>query len=269
VIADACTPARAAALIEVEEQLAAIAERVTPQELRGVVRRLTDALDGDGGAAADEAVFARRALQVAWVGSEGVIQGTSEPVGHEIIATALDAEMERDFEKGDTRSRAQRRYDSLVNLCRRALDNGEVGGSRGARPHLLIVEDLAEIEERAPLVAEAVRAEAAHVGRLSRATLEMLSCDCSVSRVITSGRSEILDLGRSTRTVSWSQWKALVVRDKHCQAPGCERPPGDCQGHHILHWTKNGPTNLDNLQLLCWRHHRDAHHQQHRAILRR
>jgi hypothetical protein len=167
--------------------------------------------------------------------------------------------MERDFERADTRSRGQRRYDALVNICRRALDNGEVGGSRKARPHLLIVEDLAEIEERAPLVAEAVRADAAHVGHLSRATLEMLSCDCSVSRVITRGRSEILDLGRSTRTVSWSQWKALVVRDKHCQAPGCDRPPGDCHGHHIVHWTKNGPTDLKNLQLLCWRHHREAH----------
>jgi hypothetical protein len=78
VITDACTPARAAALAEVEEPLVEIARRVTPQELRGVVRRLTDALDGDGGAAADEAVFARRALQVAWVGSEGAIRGTAE-----------------------------------------------------------------------------------------------------------------------------------------------------------------------------------------------
>jgi hypothetical protein len=259
VITDACTPARAAALADVEEPLVEIARRVTPQELRGVVRRLTDALDGDGGAAADEAAFARRALQVAWVGAEGVIQGTAEPVGHEIIATALDAEMERDFERADPRSRGQRRYDALVNICRRALDNGEVGGSRGARPHVLIVEDLAEIEERAPLVATGIRADATHVGRLSRATLELLSCDCSVSRVITRGRSEILDLGRSTRTVSWSQWKALVVRDRHCQAPGCDRPPGDCQAHHIVQWTKNGPTNLKNLQLLCWRHHRNAH----------
>jgi hypothetical protein len=223
------------------------------------VRRFTDALDGDDGAASDEAVFARRALQVAWVGSEGAIQGTSEPVGHEIIATALDAEMERDFERGDRRSRTQRRYDALVNLCRQALDNGQIGVTRRARPHLLIVEDLAEIEQRAPLVAAAVRADAAHVGRLSRATLEMLSCDCSVSRVITRGPSEILDLGRSTRTVSWPQWKALVVRDQHCQAPGCDRPPGFCQAHHIVHWTEGGPTDLANLILLCHRHHRAAH----------
>ena len=79
------------------------------------------------------------------------------------------------------------------------------------------------------------------------------------------GQSEVLDLGRATPTVSPAQWKALVARDRHCQAPGCRRPPADCQAHHKWHWTCGGPTDLDNLELLCWHHHRQRHIHDNRA----
>ncbi|MHB8466281.1 MAG: HNH endonuclease signature motif containing protein [Acidimicrobiales bacterium] len=41
--------------------------------------------------------------------------------------------------------------------------------------------------------------------------------------------------------------------------PGCDRPPGWCQAHHIIWWTKDGPTDLDNLALLCSHHHHLVH----------
>ncbi len=40
---------------------------------------------------------------------------------------------------------------------------------------------------------------------------------------------------------------------------GCDRPPYWSEGHHLLHWIKGGPTELDNLVLLCYRHHRNVH----------
>ena len=98
--------------------------------------------------------------------------------------------------------------------------------------------------------------------------LELLLCDCDISRVIVAGRSEILDVGRATPTATAAQWKALVVRDQHCQHPGCDRPPSHCQPHHIWHWTRGGPTDLDNLQLLCWHHHRQHHLQEANAHAR-
>jgi hypothetical protein len=33
-----------------------------------------------------------------------------------------------------------------------------------------------------------------------------------------------------------------------------------CHAHHIKHWVDNGPTDLDNLVLLCGEHHRTVHH---------
>ena len=78
-------------------------------------------------------------------------------------------------------------------------------------------------------------------------------------RVVTNGRSEILDLGRKTRVVTTAQRRALVLRDGGCAFPGCDRPPEWCDAHHIIHWLDRGPTDLDNLVLLCRRHHRLIH----------
>jgi hypothetical protein len=260
VIADACTPERVHAITEVEAQLVEIARRVQPRDLRAIVRRLTDAFDGDGGAATDEALHARRRLHLSQtIGGVGMLDGALDPEGTELVATSLDAEMERDQVDDDTRSRPQRRADALVNICRRALDAGEVGGSRRVRPHVSVVVDLAELQDRNPALATDVRAEAAHVGRLSRTTLERLTCDCDVSRVVTAGRSEVLDVGRATRTIPPAIWKALVARDGHCTAPGCDRPPGWCEAHHVQHWSRGGKTSLDNLVLLCHHHHRRRH----------
>ena len=76
-------------------------------------------------------------------------------------------------------------------------------------------------------------------------------------------RVEPLYVGRSNRTVSGAQFKALVVRDQHCVARGCHRRPSQCQAHHVRHWLDGGPTDPDNLVLLCDQHHHDHHDRGH------
>jgi hypothetical protein len=68
-----------------------------------------------------------------------------------------------------------------------------------------------------------------------------------------------LEVGRTTRTVAPAQRNALVVRDGGCAFPGCDRPQGWCEAHHLRHWAHGGPTDLANLALLCWAHHRAVH----------
>jgi HNH endonuclease len=68
-----------------------------------------------------------------------------------------------------------------------------------------------------------------------------------------------LDVGRATRVVQPAQRVALVVRDGGCVVPDCDRPPSWCEGHHLVHWLDGGPTDLDNLVLLCRAHHRAVH----------
>jgi Domain of unknown function (DUF222)/HNH endonuclease len=68
-----------------------------------------------------------------------------------------------------------------------------------------------------------------------------------------------LEVGRATRAVSPAQRTALVVRDGGCVFPGCDRPPAWCDAHHLRHWLHGGPTDLENLVLLCRAHHRAVH----------
>ena len=68
------------------------------------------------------------------------------------------------------------------------------------------------------------------------------------------------DLGRSTRTITPAQRRALTIRDGGCVFPGCDHPATWTDAHHITHWGHDhGPTDLDNLISLCRRHHRVAH----------
>ena len=187
--------------------------------------------------------------------------GSHDAESGEIIMTALDAMQALLHQDGDTRPRSAKQADALVEICRRSLayDHTRPSKRRRGRPHLTVVVDLPALEPDHPDLVGDIRAEAEHVGQLSRATLERLSCDCEIHRVITDGPGVIIDVGRTTRTVPDKLWRALVVRDGHCQHPGCTRPPGFCDAHHVWYWTHGGPTNLDNLKLLCWQHHREIH----------
>jgi Domain of unknown function (DUF222)/HNH endonuclease len=68
-----------------------------------------------------------------------------------------------------------------------------------------------------------------------------------------------LEVGRATRVVSPAQRGALAVRDGGCRYPGCDRPVAWYEAHHLRHWLHGGPTDLENLVLLCRAHHRAVH----------
>jgi hypothetical protein len=62
---------------------------------------------------------------------------------------------------------------------------------------------------------------------------------------VLSGPSQVLDLGRERRLITGPLRRALVLRDRGCAFPGCDRPPRWCDAHHITHWANGGPTNLN------------------------
>jgi hypothetical protein len=67
----------------------------------------------------------------------------------------------------------------------------------------------------------------------------------------------VLDVGRKTRTVPPSIRRALEARDRSCRFPGCTARR--CDAHHVEHWMDGGDTSVENLVLLCRRHHRAVH----------
>jgi hypothetical protein len=102
----------------------------------------------------------------------------------------------------------------------------------------------------------------AHGPGLPRPVIERLLCSGRIRTAITStdpaGRCSVLDLGRSHRVVTERQYKALLLRDRGCAHPGCRRRHG-LQAHHVTHWIRGGRTDLNNLVLLCRRHHHLLH----------
>jgi 5-methylcytosine-specific restriction protein A len=98
-----------------------------------------------------------------------------------------------------------------------------------------------------------------HVGPVGPQIARRVACDASIRRVVMAGRSEPLDVGRRTPVVPPGLRRAVIVRDRHCRFPSCDRPHTWCDAHHVVHWADGGPTTLPNLVLLCRRHHRMVH----------
>jgi hypothetical protein len=258
VIARAYTPERAAELNNLEPILVGVAEEHTPHALAGIVQRVIDALDGDGGANDDDNKHQRRRVHLSKTfDGMGVLDMLLDPDDTDYLERALKAEMEADRAAGDLRTTQQRRADAFMNLIRRGAIRSEAGASRVMNRHFVVAVDVEDFYS--PERIEQLRFEVRRFGRLSTATLERITCDAHISRVIMAGKSEVLDVGRATRTVTNAMWSALVARDRHCQAPGCTRPPADCEAHHLEHWAHGGATCLENLKLYCWKHHRRQH----------
>jgi Domain of unknown function (DUF222) len=180
------------------------------------------------------------------------LSGSFDPQGGALIATALRLAASRDVEGEPARNPAQRRADALVDVCRHFLDHQQQRRGGRHRPHLNVVATLDDLERRGHgrLVDGTI---------LDAATLQQLLCDSGVHRVVTDGRSSILDYGTTTRTVPAPLYNALVIRDRHCRYPGCDRPPDWTEAHHLRWITHGGATALDNLVLLCSRHHHLLH----------
>ncbi|ORB42830.1 hypothetical protein BST41_09240, partial [Mycolicibacterium porcinum] len=103
------------------------------------------------------------------------------------------------------------------------------------------------------------RIAALHLGPvLSDEERQYLLCD-AICEVWLERHGQPISVGRSTRTISRRLRRALEHRDRCCVVPGCGATRG-LHAHHIVHWEDGGPTDLDNLVLVCPFHHR-AHHR--------
>ncbi|WP_447925688.1 DUF222 domain-containing protein [Georgenia muralis] len=208
---------------------------------------------------------------------------------------------------GDTRTPAQRRAAALNGLTHLALDSGTLQPTARIRPHLAVTTTLdtllALVAASAHGTGGAGRGDAGTGGvedagedgdALARITadldpgvlagieaatladntpipftlLQRLACASAVHRVIFGPDAEILDVGREERLFTTAQTRAIIARDRHCQYPGCDAPPGEGEIHHNLWWyAHHGPTDITNAILLCWHHH-DHVHAQHLTIER-
>ncbi|WP_307794770.1 HNH endonuclease signature motif containing protein, partial [Winogradskya humida] len=153
----------------------------------------------------------------------------------------------------DNRTPAQQRVDALTDICRLALRTTELPIDGGEPPQLSVT------VAYDPLT-QTLGAGTTDTGqRLSPETVRRLACDARILPIILGGQGQILNAGRRRRNATGAIRRALHIRDRGCTFPGCDRPPRWTDGHHIQHWSHGGPTNLDNLALLCRQHHQLIH----------
>jgi hypothetical protein len=185
------------------------------------------------------------------LGDRVVLEGELDADGGEVVLTALRVAETTD-DPGTDRSPGTRRADALVDIARFFLDNQTTASGGRHRPHLNVVigaEDFYEARR------------ASYIGgtALEASTIAQLLCDSTFHRCVIDADGAVLDFGRATRTVSAPLWSALVVRDEHCRFAGCDRPARWGEAHHVVWFSRGGRTSLDNLVLLCSRHHHLLH----------
>ncbi len=277
---------------EAETSLVENARVLDPGELRRVADRLVHCFDSDR--ADDVAIrkLDRRGLSVAET-MDGMVSvnGLLDPVNGALLLTALNtklrpipsgnadhgdghsgsgAEALRGAGAGDeVRTWPQRRADALGEICSGWLEQVNTVQVAGVRPHLSVIVDHASLASRRdePSLNAIEPAELAWIGPITATEAQMIGCDSTVSRIVTEGASQVIDVGRATRTIPPALRRAVSARDRSCVGPGCHRSPEQCDVHHIIFWEHGGETSLDNTALLCRHHHRLVHLKQWRVVI--
>ncbi|MEU8282980.1 DUF222 domain-containing protein [Micromonospora sp. NPDC048905] len=156
----------------------------------------------------------------------------------------------------DTRTPGQRRHDALTDVCRLALRTGELPENGGDPVQVVVTTSYDGLTQQ-------LGTGALDTGQqISAETVRELACDAAILPAVLNSTGQVLDVGRQRRLITGPLRRALVLRDRGCAFPGCDRPPRWCDGHHIRHWADGGPTSLDNAVLLCGHHHRHLHHSE-------
>jgi len=202
-----------------------------------------------------------------WVDDDGmlVIRARLAPEAGAVVQRALQAAVDRLWDeqrampKADTLrgevTPSQRRADALVLLAEAALISDLTRGTTADR-YQVILHVAHEGVAAGEGGAAAVEMDQGLVD-VSAETSRRLCCDASVVATRLGGDGAVLDIGRKSRSVPPAIRRALQTRDQHCQFPGCTSRI--CDAHHVEHWIDGGIASLENLVLLCRRHHRRVH----------
>lgn len=238
-----------------EAELLDQARAMTPGRFWHYTRRVLHAISAELVAA--EQRFRAEERWLRFIDAENgsvTVSGELDSIGAATIRSALEP-LARRMGEGDDRCYERRQGDGLVEMAMMVLDSGRLPHVATQRPHLQVTTTLETLCGKPGAPA----AEMEFSEPISSRTVQRIACDSSISRVIFGPGSVVLDAGRARRVVSSSTRRALNARDRHCQWPGCERPAGWSAAHHLVHWTEGGLTDLDNLILLCHRHHWAVH----------
>lgn len=238
-----------------EQTLVEAVSGLSARDAGRAVAYWTQAADHAAAVAGEREQHERRRLSISTTFAGMVrIDADLDPESGAIVRRALDTIVDPTLlDPADPRTLPQRRADALADLCADHLAHGDTPTSGGVRPHVTLTVS-------AEVLATGVPGEPCELDEIviTPQAAQRIACDATITPIAVEGGS-IIDVGRARRTIPAALRRALELRDRHCTAPGCERPARWCDAHHIVHWALGGLTSLANLRLLCRRHHRLEH----------
>ena len=266
VLTDAVANPRVAdEIIALQPHLVARAQRCPFRVWRSEVAVLVELLDQDGGFDPDREL-ARNRLNLRNNG-DGSVTFSGELVGEHALrfTQLLDAETDRLWRRhrDDHAECPELPVPTRSTLCALALVDLLAKGAAGQTPTgqgPLVDITLVRRADQAPAHMEGAESvgtvDGSHVGD---DVIRHLCCDAAATPIDLNADGNPLYVGRQTRYANPRQRRALAVRDGGCVFPGCDMPVGWCDAHHIIPWENDGPTDFDNLALLCRHHHGVTH----------
>jgi hypothetical protein len=241
----------------VEKHLVDIARSANPSVVRAHGEALLAHIDPDGDQPAADTLaepknmFRYRRDHTGWMHFTGAI----EPETAEELDAMLGALAKPDSPT-DERHQTQRLGDAFCDVVHHAIDAPDLPTRGGEKPHLNATMDYTHLLDGVGV------ATLEGGALLPAAAARRIACDCGIVPVVMNGASVPLDVGRTRRLVTPKQRVALTARDRGCAFPSCGRPGRWSDAHHITSWLDGGTTNLNNLVLVCRRHHRIIHHSE-------
>ncbi len=262
----------------VEERLVAHTPELNSLDLQKLARRITALLDEDGPEPKEETQYRRRGLQFSVLpDGSSLINGRLTPgataVWSIIFASLaqirnLDLDEDGNLVHGgdalgrDQRAGPQQLHDAFAEAGELLVETGELPDHAGLKADLIVTIDLTDLEQRTG------RATTHHGGTLTTQQLLHLAADLNVIPAILDQELGFVEHGRGRRLASPIQRKVIFARDRGCTFPGCDRPAGQSQVHHMNEWLNDlGQTNPDNLTLACGYHNNKAPRQGWKASL--
>jgi hypothetical protein len=248
-----------------EELLLDLAARLEVRDFAIALRAWRLLADDDQAADDTKNAFDRVHLDIANGLLGAQLAGFLDAHGTALLTHALDLIEPPDPTSGPglPRTLSQRRGEGLVKLAQHYLDRRTDPQAPGrAVPSVTVV----FTPEHDRWLLEDHRCDIEGFGPVPFDTVARLACDARTAWLTMNGEREVLNMGRTTRTVTPAQRRAVIVRDRHCRFPGCRAPARWCDVHHLVEWDEGGPTDLANLVLLCRRHHVAVHEGRKRLV---
>jgi hypothetical protein len=260
-------------LVADDAELAAQARRLTVVDFARLLRRRVEKEERGSGESPEMRHLRRNEawIDTSPVTGRGTLRADLSPESIERVRRLLSVEAERIRNDPGLRCAlhpdrvndpAHVRAMALMNLLTREpgllLPHGEPAPppSAGASTDIVVIIDADTLVhgEHSDTICEYGSGEPVSVGEARR-----LACEAGLLPVVLSGRSQVLDLGRSQRLASRPQRLVLRTLYRTCAHGDCGVPFDQCQIHHTDDWFGGGVTDLANLFPICQRHHTEAH----------